>query len=286
MSFDLLTIDFKDEKAPKLLHHSLKSTGFAMFENFPIDQDLIDQGYQVWRDFFNSDEKYDYAFDNVFHDGFVSKELSETAKGSNIKDIKEFYHFYLNGRCPESVKEVTLALFAQMNAFGETLLAWIEQEMPLELRESLSMSLSEMIENSPKTLFRPIHYPPMRGDEPVGAVRAAAHEDINLITILPSATARGLQVLDMNDVWHTVETNPNRIVINTGDMLAECTAGYYRATKHQVVKPEGEDAKQSRLAMPMFIHPRGDVRLSDRHTAESYRLERYGELGLAPKGNY
>ncbi len=78
-----------------------------------------------------------------------------------------------------------------------------------------------------------------------------------------------------------VPLDPNWIVINTGDMLQECTQGFFPSTQHRVTSPTGEAAKQSRLSMPLFLHPEANVRLSDRHTAESYRQERFRELGLA-----
>ena len=125
-----------------------------------------------------------------------------------------------------------------------------------------------------------LHYPPLRGDEPEGAVRAAEHGDINLLTILPAATAEGLQAKMSNDEWVDVPINKNWIIINSGDMLEEATGFYYPSTKHRVLNPTGEAAKKPRLSMPLFLHPRDDVKLSDRYTAHSYRMERYGELGL------
>lgn len=273
-------VNYQDTHIAKKFTDSLKEIGFAVIADHPIDHHLIKQVYNEWNAFFHSDEKYNFAFDKKEHDGFASFELSETAKGATIKDLKEFYHYYPWGRCPDALKLKTQKLFDALNDLARQLLSWVEAHMPVELREALSMPLSEMIKDSPRSLFRLIHYPALTGSEPAGAIRAAAHEDIDLLTVLASATEPGLQVLSKEGHWLDVPTDPNWLVINTGDMLAECTQGYYRATTHRVINPQGSAAKKSRLSMPLFLHPREEVRLSDRHTAGTYRKERLEELGL------
>ena len=89
-----------------------------------------------------------------------------------------------------------------------------------------------------------------------------------------------MQVLSKSGDWIDVAGGHGNIIVNSGDMLGECSDGYYRATTHRVVNPEGEAAKQARLSMPLFLHPRDEVVLSKRHTASSYRAERFKELGL------
>lgn len=278
--FQILSVDFNASDAAQLFATSLKNTGFALIENAPLQQSVIDEAYRAWGEYFHSEAKSEFLYSDETRDGYISTARSETAKGKTTKDLKEFYHYYQWGRCPEQLKVLTEALYQQMNAFAETLLAWVEQEMPENLRKALSEPLSQMVKDSPMTLLRFIHYPPLTGDEDPDAVRAAAHEDINLITILPAATADGLQVQTMDGDWVDVDCNQDRIVINTGDMLSECTEGYYRATPHRVINPTGDAAKESRLSMPLFLHPREDVQLSDRHTAKSYLAERLRELGL------
>ena len=114
-----------------------------------------------------------------------------------------------------------------------------------------------------------------------GSVRAAPHEDIGLMTLLPAATAKGLQVQDASGQWHEVPCDHGTIVINTGDTLAAITQGYYQATTHQVVNPEGESANKPRLSMPLFLHPRDDVKLPDGRTAVDYLMQRLREIGVA-----
>ncbi|OGT43974.1 MAG: 2OG-Fe(II) oxygenase [Gammaproteobacteria bacterium RIFCSPHIGHO2_12_FULL_40_19] len=274
-------IDFKSNTAPADFTVGLKEIGFAVIANHPIPQTLINHAYDVWYQFFKSDEKKQFAFDKKTHDGYVSTELSETAKGYGVKDIKEFYHYYFpHGRCPESCRDVSSQLAIALTDMASTLLGWIESNSPDAVKAKFSMPLSNMIVDSKKTLFRLIHYPPLTGNEPKDAIRAAAHEDINLITLLPAATAEGLQVKDAQGDWLDVPINPGWIIVNVGDMLQECSGHYYPSTSHRVLNPVGEAAKKSRLSMPLFLHPRDEVVLSSRYTAVSYHQERLKELGL------
>ncbi len=277
---EVKVIDFIAPPAASDFANGLKEIGFAVIKNHPINQQLIDQVYEQWYEFFRSADKENYTFDSKTHDGFISTELSETAKGYDAKDLKEFYHYYPWGRCPESLRAMTQQMYGELNQMAETLLQWVQQEAPQEVTQQLSMPLDEMIKNSDHTLLRLIHYPPLTGDEPAGALRAASHEDINLLTLLPAATAKGLQVQDANGNWLDVPCDPGWIIVNVGDMLQECTGHYYPSTPHRVINPTGQAALESRLSMPLFLHPRADVRLSQRHTAESYRQERFAELGL------
>lgn len=275
-------IDFNSENASLEFAAGLHEIGFAVVANHPISQVLIDQAYADWYAFFRGDEKMknEFLFDSKTHDGYVSTELSETAKGNTVKDLKEFYHYYPGKRCPKQCAKVTEALEAQMESLAKTLLSWVEKHSPEAVKANYSMPLSEMIKNSDHTLLRLIHYPPLTGNEPEGAVRAAAHEDINLLTVLPAATAEGLQVQDNEGNWLDVPVNSGWIVVNIGDMLAEASNHYFPSTSHRVINPTGESAKEPRLSMPLFLHPRDEVKLSDRHTAGSYRAERFAELGL------
>ena len=120
----------------------------------------------------------------------------------------------------------------------------------------------------------------MKGDEELGAIRAGAHEDINLITILPAANEPGLQVQLKNGDWIDVPCDFGNLIVNIGDMLQEASAGYFPSTSHRVINPEGTDKTKARISLPLFLHPRPDVKLSERHTAGTYLHERLVELGV------
>jgi len=140
--------------------------------------------------------------------------------------------------------------------------------------------LSSMIKDTPNTLLRILHYPPLTGDEEAGAIRAAAHEDINLLTILPAANEPGLQVQCQDGSWINVPSDFGNLIINIGDMLQEASGGYFPSTTHRVINPTGKASTKSRISLPLFLHPCSDVKLSDQHTQASYLLERLRELGV------
>ena len=137
-----------------------------------------------------------------------------------------------------------------------------------------------MIKRSKTNLLRILHYPPLDGGEEPGAIRGAAHEDINLITLLVAGTQPGLQVKDNNNDWHNVPCDIGSIAINAGDMLQEASGGYFPSTTHQVINPGNEIKNESRYSMPLFLHPRDEIVLSDRYTAGQYLDERLKEIGL------
>jgi isopenicillin N synthase-like dioxygenase len=274
------TTDYQASNAAETFTSSLIDTGFAVLSNHPINMDLVNHLFEQWRTFFASDEKFNYRFSKETQDGYFPLEIAEKAKGHDIKDIKEFFHVYPWGQIPETLKQDTLQLYNDLSALAGTLLQWIENYTPEHIRTAFSMPLNKMITNSTKTMLRVLHYPPFEGTETPGAIRAAAHEDINLITILPAATASGLEVKDIKGNWHSVSCDPGTLAINIGDMLQMCSRGYYPSTTHRVTNPQGEAAKQSRLSMPLFLHARPEVRLSPTHTAGEYLQERLRELGL------
>ena len=137
-----------------------------------------------------------------------------------------------------------------------------------------------MIKDSGQTLLRVLHYPPLKGEEEPDAIRAAAHGDINLLTVLPAANEPGLQVQRKDGSWMDVPCDFGTLIVNIGDMLQEASGGYYPSTIHRVINPEGADMTRSRISLPLFLHPRPDVVLSERYTAESYLQERLRELGV------
>ena len=135
-----------------------------------------------------------------------------------------------------------------------------------------------MMQASEQSLLRVLHYPPLSGDETPDAIRASAHEDINLITILPAANEPGLQVKARDGSWLEVPCDFGNLVVNIGDMLQEASGGYFPSTTHRVVNPDDAVHNKSRVSIPLFLHPRPEVVLSQRHTAGSYLKERLEEL--------
>ncbi|BCV66880.1 2OG-Fe(II) oxygenase [Shewanella carassii] len=276
----LETIDYRAADAAERFVESLRSTGFGVLRNHPISQHLVQDIYRDWQEFFNSEEKLAFMFKPETQDGFFPASISETAKGHTVKDIKEYFHVYPWGRIPEQLQDNILTYYQEANALAAELLDWVEAHSPAEVAANYRTALSQMIANSHKTLLRVLHYPPMTGDETPDAIRAAAHEDINLLTVLPAANEPGLQVQSLDGEWLDVPSDFGNLIINIGDMLQEASAGYFPSTTHRVINPEGADMSKSRISLPLFLHPRPDVVLSERYTADSYLMERLRELGV------
>lgn len=276
----LEAVDYQANNAKELFVKSLRETGFGVLKNHPIQQEKVQAIYDTWQSFFNSEEKNDYEYNKGTQDGFFPQSVSEVAKGFKKKDIKEYYHFYPWGQCPEALRAQLQDYYDAANELASELLGWIEEHSPTEVSSKYSVPLSSMIENSDQTLLRVLHYPPLSGDEEPEAIRAAAHEDINLITILPAANEPGLQVKGTADEWLDVPSDFGNLIINIGDMLQEASGHYFPSTTHRVVNPENTDVTKSRISLPLFLHPRPDVVLSERYTAESYLQERLRELGV------
>ncbi len=277
---NVLTVDYTTDDSAQQFTRSLKETGFAVLKNHPIQEALVNKVYAEWADFFANDERFEYPFDPAKQDGYIPMNLSETAKGNDKPDLKEFFHYYAWGRYPKMLSQATRELYASMNKLAGELLDWVEKNSPEEIRSQFSMPLSDMIIDSPNTMYRIINYPAFNGDEPSGAVRAAAHGDINLLTILPAATSSGLQVQDVQGNWHDVPCDHGTLAINTGDMLEMASNHYYPSTTHRVINPEGSAKSEARMSMPLFLHPRDEVRLSNTQTAVQFRHERFREIGL------
>jgi isopenicillin N synthase-like dioxygenase len=274
-------IDHRDADAPQQFVRSLRETGFAVFTHHPIPVSLVEAVYGEWYDFFQHESKHAYRFSER-QDGYYPPSIAETAKGSEKRDLKEFFHVYDWGQYPNEVTQQALELREHGKAFATQLLGWIEAYTPDEITSQLSMPLSQMMDGSTRTLLRILHYPPLTGDEEAGAVRAAAHEDINLITVLPGSPEPGLQVKDTAGNWHDVAADPGTMVINAGDMLQLATNRYYPSTTHRVMNPAGDGRFRSRMSTPIFLHPADDVRLSPDKTAFEYLQERILELRVTP----
>ncbi|MDC0593707.1 isopenicillin N synthase family oxygenase, partial [Flavobacteriaceae bacterium] len=111
------------------------------------------------------------------------------------------------------------------------------------------------------SILRPIHYPPIT-KEPDNAVRAAAHGDINLITLLMGAHGKGLQVKNNKGEWIDAIAGEDEIVVNVGDMLSRYTNNKLKSTIHRVVNPPKEYWSKSRYSIPFFLHPIGTMKLN------------------------
>lgn len=246
--------------------------GFVALKGHFLDDRLVDELYSEVRNFFSLpvETKSKYEIPGIGGQrGYVSFG-KEHAKGRSAGDLKEFWHFgqYVSegskyaGEYPDNVEVTELPKF---NEVGKEAYQMLEKTGVYVLRAlALYLGLDEFyFDNYIKdgnSILRPIHYPPIT-DEPKDAVRAAAHGDINLITLLMGAQGKGLQVQNHNGEWIDAMAEPDELMINVGDMLSRHTNNKLKSTIHQVVNPPRELWGTSRYSIPFFMHPVSDMRL-------------------------
>lgn len=311
------SVDLKDfiSDDPSRKSHFVQSIGqayeeigFVALKGHFLDDELVDNLYQQIKAFFDLpvDVKQKYEIPGIGGQrGYVSFG-KESAKGKKEGDLKEFWHFgqYLDSNTlrekdyPENVRVEELPEF---NDVGKQTYQMLEKTAKYVLRAlALFLDLEERyfdayIHNG-NSILRPIHYPPIL-DEPKNAVRAAAHGDINLITLLMGAQGRGLQVQNHKGEWIDAIAEPDELMINVGDMLSRHTNNKLKSTIHRVVNPPRELWGTSRYSIPFFMHPVSEMRLNvlnncidkdhpklyDDITAGEFLNERLVELGLIKK---
>jgi len=242
--------------------------GFCAISHHGIPQQLIDDAYDAFQRFFAlpEDVKRHYAADKGGTRGFTPFKI-ETAKGSNHADLKEFWHIgreiprdskYASIMAPNQwptevpdFKERGYALYTALGDLGRRVLS------ALALHIGLPENWFDDKIDSGNSILRPIHYPPIETED-VPNIRAGAHEDINLITLLVGASAAGLEVLTRAGEWLPITTQGDAIVVNIGDMLQRLTNHVYPSTTHRVVNPKGPDSRKARFSVPYFLHPNPD----------------------------
>lgn len=275
--FSVLAISPSEPDAAQKFSKSFTETGFAIIKDHDISADDIKAMYDAWSGWFGTDGKDKFAVQPGESNGFFGYK-SENAKDAKHKDLKEFFHVYQNKEVPAEIEDVTRKFNQRMIDMGKMLLGWLDEASPKDVTDQISMPFAEMVEGSDSNLLRILHYPPLPEDVEQGEVRAAAHGDINLITLLVTGSEPGLQAQDVDGNWHDVPCNEGYITVNAGDMLQQASRGYYPSTPHRVINPPAQE-NRSRYSMPLFMHPRPEVRL-DHQTAGEFLDERLKEIGL------
>jgi isopenicillin N synthase-like dioxygenase len=266
--------NLRSEEFEKDLIESILGTGFVVVTHHGISEDLIRSAQMGWRKFFLADQNMKNLYVNGNNTNMGYKALrTETAVGSKKADLKEFFHWKPGQEMPSSVWKDTLFLFHQLEDVAGKILRVIDAE---NKRQGEFTNYDEDCYQSDSTILRTLYYPAMDFKAEEGAVRAAAHEDINYITLLVAASAPGLQVQDKNGKWHDVPHEENSITVNIGDMMQLASRGRYKSTTHRVVNPK--DNREDRISMPLFVHPHGYTMLAPGKTAQQYLDERISEI--------
>ncbi|NJO48101.1 MAG: isopenicillin N synthase family oxygenase [Leptolyngbyaceae cyanobacterium RM2_2_4] len=271
--------DLRSNNFEKDLINSVIGTGFVVVTRHGIDDSLIRNAQQGWREFFLKEQMYKNLFINGNNGNMGYKGMrTETAVGAKKADLKEFFHWKPGHLMPQDVWQNTLYLFHQLEDVAGRILRVIDDE---NKRQGDYTNYADDCYQSDNTILRTLYYPAMDFGSDPDAVRAAAHEDINHITLLVAASAPGLQVLDKKGNWHDVPHEENSIVVNIGDMMQLASQGRYKSTTHRVVNPNNN--REDRISMPLFVHPASHVLLAPGVTAGQFLQERIAEIYGAKK---
>ncbi len=290
------------------LGRSFAEYGFAVVRDHGIPQELIDEAEAVSKAFFALPDavKRSYRIEGGGGARGYTPFGTEKAKDAEVFDLKEFWHvgrslppghplaeFMAPNIWPDEVegfKETMSALFTAFEQTGGRVLEAIALHLGRP-RDFFAASVEDG-----NSVMRLLHYPPLGDDAPEGAIRAAAHGDINTITLLLGAEEAGLELLTRQGEWLPIPATKGALVINVGDMLERQTNGRLRSTTHRVVNPRGEAARRSRYSMPFFLHFRPDFLITPLPecidegaatpppppiTAHDFLMQRLREINLA-----
>jgi isopenicillin N synthase-like dioxygenase len=298
----------RKEKFIKEIGSAFENIGFVALSGHFLSDDLVKDLYDEVKKFFNLPQeiKDSYEIEGIGGQRGYTSFGKEHAKGRKEGDLKEFWHFgqfveddpTLEAEYPENV---TVKELPEFNKVGKETYKMLEKTAKYVLR-ALAIHLDlpetyfdEYIKNG-NSILRPIHYPPIT-NEPKNAVRAAAHGDINLITLLMGAHGRGLQVQNHKGEWVDAIATTDQLMINVGDMLSRLSNEKLKSTVHRVVNPPRELWSTSRYSIPFFMHPISNMPLDclencivEEHpkhfediTAGEFLNERLIDLGLIKK---
>ncbi len=290
------------ERFIQVFGDALKEFGFVSIENHGIDDGLIRRTYSDAEAFFrlSDDAKKRYHVQGGGGQRGYTGFGNEHAKNRTVGDLKEFWHVgrelpaghprqsqYGGNLWPHEVggfKANSLALYQALDQLGATMLQAMGEYFRLP-----RTTLSDMAQDG-NSILRIIHYPPLKERFIPGGVRAAEHEDINLITLLCEGTSSGLELLTRQNEWIPVDTLRGQIVVDSGDMLSRVTNNILPATTHRVVNPRSTDDDVTRYSMPFFVHPFPECDLTPLAalgpakfppiTADEFLRQRLREIGL------
>ena len=252
------------------LGRSFAEYGFAVVRDHGIPQELINRAEAKSKEFFAlpAEAKMAYKIEGGGGARGYTPFGTEKAKDAEIFDLKEFWHvgrslpddhplaeFMAPNVWPgeiEGFRETFSELYAAFDNAGGRVLEAIALHLGLDRK-----FFAPTVEDG-NSVMRLLHYPPLPDDAPDGAIRAAAHGDINTITLLLGAEEAGLQLLTQQGEWKSIDVPEGALVINVGDMLDRLTNSKLRSTTHRVVNPKGEAVRRARFSMPFFLHFRPD----------------------------
>lgn len=256
------------------LFHGIKDYGFIILKDHDVSKELLEEAYQVLEKFYQLPvaQKLSYVSEMGGGQRGYTSFGKEHAKGSPVMDLKEFWHvgrevpaghafskYYPKNIWPDdsipAFRPVFEKLFSQLETAGIQMMEALTY--PLQVEKDYFAKM--VVEGN--SILRLLHYPPISEGVDPRCVRAAAHEDINFITILPAATTSGLQLKDRDGTWLDIESDYGTLIVDAGDMLSRITNDVIPSTTHRVINPQ-DGTNTSRYSMPFFMHPHPESILS------------------------
>ena len=279
------------------LGRGLEATGFVKVTGHGVPSELLERAYDMARQTFGlpEDVKKQYEDPSISRQRGYTSFGVEKAKDRDVGDLKEFWHvgvelddthpLHQSGDIPANLYPRELPAFRDTFQELYGALATFAEELLVSIGEHIGVGEDQMrgMVSDSNSVLRVIHYPDSPNAQP-GAVRAAQHEDINLLTVLPVSTRPGLELLTREGEWMAVNADPGVMICDTGDMMQLLTGGQLPATTHRVVNPDKADG--GRLSMPFFMHPNPDYLLEPLRgdaqpiTARDFLLQRLRENGV------
>jgi len=286
------------------LFYGIKDYGFIILKDHNVSKELLAQAYQALEKLYKLSEAQKISYISELGGGQRGYTAfgKEHAKGSSVMDLKEFWHvgrevpeghafskyypknIWPNDTLPE-FRSIFEKLYAQLELAGIQMMEALTY--PLQVEKDFFKKM--VVEGN--SILRLLHYPPIPEGIDPRCIRAAAHEDINFITILPAATTSGLQLKDRDGTWLDIESDYGSLIVDAGDMLARITNDVIPSTTHRVINPQ-DGTNTSRYSMPFFMHPHPESMLSclpscrgesAKHpdiTAHEFLMQRLKEIGL------
>jgi isopenicillin N synthase-like dioxygenase len=267
-SFSFESIKQSDPKTIEDLTGALSNHGFFTITDHGVPEQLLTDGYTKSKQFFNLpfDQKNQYAHPEMAGARGYTPFGKETALGETVPDLKEFWHHgpqvneSFDSRIASNIKVNEISDFNK--GFDELFLAL--HNLGMEVLKAIALILDKdqnffipWVQKG-NSVLRLIHYPPV--EDKSNSLRARAHEDINLITLLVGAEESGLEVQNSKGEWIPIEAESKSIVCNIGDMMQLVTRNRLKSTTHRVVDYNSLQPK-SRYSMPFFLHPSPDIEL-------------------------
>jgi len=286
------------------LFTGIKDYGFIVLKDHDVPASLLSQAYQILDQLYALpvEKKMQYVSPSGGGQRGYTPFGKEHAKGSPVMDLKEFWHvgrevpanhpfakYYPANIWPDKelpeFRQVFSQIFSSLEQAGIQMMEALTG--PLEVEKNY---FTKMVQEG-NSILRLLHYPPIPEGTDPRCIRAAPHEDINFITILPAATTSGLQLKDRDGTWLDIESDPGTLIVDAGDMLSRITNEVIPSTTHQVINPQ-DGKNEKRFSMPFFMHPHPESILSclpscrgagakyEDISAHDFLMQRLREIGL------